>query len=205
MSAPDPRQTDPRKPIFDAVRAAARPGLFNDPGHVLALDNLLDAFGVGRPAAPAVRRINGAGVAIIKHFEGLALKAYKCPAGVWTIGYGHTGPDVVPGLVITEARADALLAADLARFEAGVARLAPVTTDNQFSALVSFAFNVGLDEDDDTITEGLGDSTLLRKHNAGDYEGAAREFAKWNKANGVVLSGLDRRRAMEADLYRRAA
>lgn len=205
MSAPDPRRTDPRKPIFDAVRAAARPGLFNDPGHVLALDNLLDAFGVGRPAAPAVRRINGAGVAIIKHFEGLALKAYKCPAGVWTIGYGHTGPDVVPGLVITEARADALLAVDLARFEAGVARLAPVTTDNQFSALVSFAFNVGLDEDDDTVAEGLGDSTLLRKHNAGDYEGAAREFAKWNKANGVILSGLDRRRAMEADLYRRAA
>lgn len=196
---------DPRKPIFDAVRAAARPGLFNDPGHVLALDNLLDAFGVGRPASPGPRRINGAGVAIIKHFEGLKLKAYKCPAGVWTIGYGHTGPDVMPGLVITEARADELLAADLARFEAGVARLAPVTTDNQFSALVSFAFNVGLDEDGDGKAEGLGDSTLLRKHNAGDYEGAAAQFALWNKANGVVMSGLTRRRAMEADLYRRAA
>lgn len=196
---------DPRKPIFDAVRAAARPGLFNDPGHVLALDNLLDAFGVGRPIETGPRRINGAGVAIIKHFEGLKLKAYKCPAGVWTIGYGHTGPDVMPGLIITEARADELLAADLAKFEAGVARLAPVTTDNQFSALVSFAFNVGLDEDDDTIAEGLGDSTLLRKHNAGDYEGAAAQFALWNKANGVVMSGLTRRRAMEADLYRRAA
>lgn len=191
--------SDPRKPIFDAVRAAARPGLFNDPGNVLALDNLLDAFSVGRPAPGATgpRRINGAGVAIIKHFEGLKLKAYKCPAGIWTIGYGHTGPDVLPGLVITEARADELLAADLARFEAGVADLAKVANDNQFAALVSFAFNLGL--------EALRTSTLLRKHMAGDYEGAAAEFARWNKANHVVLSGLTRRRAMEADLYRRAA
>lgn len=195
---------NPRKPIFDAVRASARPGLFNDPGNVLALDNLLDAFGVGRDASPAPRRINAAGLAIIKEFEGLELTAYRCPAGIWTIGWGHTGPDVRPGLTITGARAEELLAADLREFEAGVARLAPVASDNQFSALVSFAFNVGLDEDGDSIAEGLGDSTLLRKHNAGDFEGAARQFAKWNTAKGHVLPGLSRRRAMEAGLYRKA-
>lgn len=195
--------TNPRKSIFDAVRAAARPGLFNDPGNVLALDNLLDAFSVGR-ALPGTRRINAAGAAIIKEFEGLRLTAYLCPAGVWTIGWGHTGPDVKPGLVITHERAEELFADDLQEFEAGVARLAPVASDNQFSALVSFAFNVGLDEDGDSLAEGLGDSTLLRKHNAGDFEGAAREFAKWNTAKGHVLPGLSRRRAMEAALYRKA-
>lgn len=191
---------DPRKDIFDAVRAGARPGLFNDPGNVLALDNLLDAFGVAR-LQPSRRRINAAGLAIIKEFEGLRLEAYLCPAKVWTIGWGHTGPDVQRGMKITTARAEELLRVDLGRFEAAVQQLAPVATDNQFSAMVSFAFNVGEDIDDDTIAEGLGDSTLLRKHNSGDFAGAAREFAKWNKAKGKVLAGLTRRRAMEAALY----
>lgn len=191
---------DPRKDIFDAVRAGARPGLFNDPGNVLALDNLLDAFSVPR-ASPMRRRINAEGLRIIREFESLELKAYLCPAGVWTIGWGHTGPDVKPGMEITEARAEQLLRMDLDRFEAAVQKLAPVATDNQFSAMVSFAFNVGEDIDDDRIAEGLGDSTLLKKHNAGDFAGAAREFAKWNKAKGKVLAGLARRRAMEAALY----
>lgn len=195
--------TDPRKPIFDAVRAGARAGLFNDPGNVLALDNLLDAFGVARLQLSR-RRINAAGLAIIKEFEGLRLDAYLCPANVWTIGWGHTGPNVTRGLKISMARAEELLRHDLERFESAVQKLAPVATDNQFSALVSFAFNVGEDIDDDTIAEGLGDSTLLKKHNAGDHAGAAREFARWNKAKGKVLAGLTRRRAMEAALYAKA-
>lgn len=199
----DQNRPDPRKAIFDAVRAGAPPGLFNDPGNVLALDNLLDAFEVAR-AQPSRRRINSEGLSIIKEFEGLRLEAYLCPANVWTIGWGHTGPEVKRGMKITTARAEELLRVDLQRFEAAVHQLAPIATDNQFSAMVSFAFNVGEDIDDDTIAEGLGDSTLLKKHNAGDYAGAAREFAKWNKAKGQVLAGLTRRRAMEAALYAKA-
>ena len=75
------------------------------------------------------------------------------------------------------------------------------TTQGQFDALVSFAYNVGLDIDDDTAAEGLGDSTLLRKHKAGDYAGAKAEFLKWVKNDGVVMKGLTRRRAAEAALY----
>lgn len=201
---------DPRKPIFDAVRAVARPGLFNDPGHVLALDNLLDAFNVPRPEQPApagpapapVRRsINSEGLQIVRESEGLELKAYTCPAGVLTIGYGSTGSHVKPGMVITEAQADELLRADLRRFEDWVAAHCKPATDNQFSALVSFAFNVG---------EGaLQNSTLRRKHMARDYSGAADEFGKWNKGKvkGVlkVLPGLVQRRAREAALYRKAS
>lgn len=187
-----------RKPIFDAVRAAARPGLFNDPGNVLALDNLLDAFDVPRDAALSGRQISDAGIELIKQFEGLELKAYPDPGSggdPWTIGYGHTGPDVKPGRVITEAEAEELLRADLARFEKAVAKLCPVTTDNQFAALVSFTFNVG--------EEALRTSTLRRLHNEGDYDGAAAQFARWNRAAGRVLNGLVKRRAAEAALYRR--
>ncbi|MCJ2030709.1 lysozyme [Methylobacterium sp. J-043] len=97
---------------------------------------------------------------------------------------------------ITQAEADDILARDLVRFEDAVARLVRVpVTQNQFDALVSFAFNLG---------EGnLGSSTLLKKLNAGDYDGAADQFARWNKAKGKVLTGLTRRRAAEADLFRR--
>ena len=94
----------------------------------------------------AARRINSAGLVLIQSFEGLRLTAYRCPAGVWTIGYGHTGPDVNPGQRITPAEAEALLRGDLDRFESGVAAAvgnAP-TTDNQFAAMVSLAFNIGL-------------------------------------------------------------
>lgn len=140
------------------------------------------------------RHINAAGLHIIKDSEGLRLKAYTCPAGVWTIGYGSTGPHVTPGLVITEARAEELLREDLARFEAFVADKCAPATDNQFSALVSFAFNLG--------NGALKDSTLRRKHMEGDYVGAAAEFPKWNKAGGRVLAGLVKRRQREAQLYR---
>jgi lysozyme len=140
------------------------------------------------------RHIGPKGLALIKRSEGLRLKAYRCPADVPTIGYGSTGPDVKMGMTITEAEAEALLRKDLARFEKGVSEMGGKMTPGQFSALVSFAFNLGLGA--------LQKSTLLRKHLAGDYEGAAAEFAKWNKAGGRVLPGLVTRRSDEAALYR---
>lgn len=148
-----------------------------------------------------MRRINHRGLDIIKRSESLALVAYLCPARVWTIGYGHTA-GVKEGDTCTVEQAEAWLRDDCAHAEMAVARLVRVPiTDNQFSALVSFAFNVGTDEDADTIAEGLGDSTLLRKLNGGDYIGAANEFPKWNKAGGKVLGGLVTRREAERNLF----
>lgn len=134
-----------------------------------------------------------AGIDLIKHFEGLRLKSYLCPAKVWTIGYGSTGKDIGPGMVWSEQQAEDRLRHDLGRFEKAVRRLAPKTTQSQFDALVAFAFNIG---------EGaLAKSTLLKLHNAGDYAGAQKQFARWNRAGGKVLAGLTRRRAAEATLY----
>lgn len=106
---------------------------------------------------------------------------------------GHTGPDVRKGLTITREQSQTLLSADLARFEGAVNRLGGKMTQGQFDALVSFAFNLGIGA--------LAKSTLLKKHQAGDYAGAAKEFARWNKAGGKVLAGLVKRRAAEAALY----
>lgn len=169
-----------------------------------------------RPAKPATaqliaktRRCNAAGLKIIKSSEGLELQAYICPAGVPTIGRGSTlwfdNKPVRLGQTCTVEQADKLFERDLARFETDVSELitAP-TSDNQFSALVSFAHNCGSDRDGDGIAEGLGDSTLLRKHNAGDYQGAKQEFARWVKDDkGKALPGLVKRRALEAELYGR--
>lgn len=134
------------------------------------------------------------GRALIRNAEGDKLTAYYCPAGVLTIGVGHTGPDVKPGMRITQAESDALLSADLAKFEKTVMRAVTVPlTQNQFDALVSFTYNLG---------EGnLRSSTLLKRVNASDFRGAAAEFAKWNKASGRALAGLTTRRAAEAALF----
>lgn len=140
-------------------------------------------------------------VELVKKYEGCRLQAYKCPAGVWTIGYGHT-KDVRQGMQITEDEAERLLVSDLQLFGGDVRKLVKVPiSQNQFDALVSFAFNVGSDIDSDTIADGLGDSTLLKKFNAGDVDGAAKEFLKWNKAGGKVLAGLTKRRQAEHDLF----
>jgi lysozyme len=159
------------------------------------------------------RRINPAGLRIIQEFEGCRLEAYECLGSLsnrekgrppfWTVGWGHTGPDVHEGLIITKERADELLVEDLRRFERDVESLVTnkAMTDNQFAALVSFAYNVGSDIDKDDLAEGLGDSSLLRKFNAGDMSGAADEFPKWNKSGGRVLPGLVRRRAAERLLF----
>ena len=118
--------------------------------------------------------------------------------GTLTIGSGHTGPDVKPGMTITEGQADRLLDKDLDRFEAAVDRLVKVPlSDNQFGALVSFAFNVGI--------AAFERSTLLRKLNAGDYAAVPVELARWNKTtiagNKVTSKGLANRRAAEAGLW----
>lgn len=142
-------------------------------------------------------KISAKGLDLIKSFEGFAPRAYLCPAGVLTIGYGSTGSHVKRGMQITEVQALALLDQDLDRFENAVRQLAPKATQNQFDALVSFAFNCGVTN--------LKNSSLLAAHNKGDFSLAARNFAKWNKARvaGVLkpLAGLTRRRSAEAALY----
>ncbi len=134
------------------------------------------------------------GIGLIKDFEGVRLSAYHDVVGVLTIGYGHTGPDVSLGQTITPPQATRLLVADIANFEAAV--IAACTTapnQNQFDALVCFAYNVGIG--------GLRKSSVLKAHNRHDFQSAARAFALWNKAGGKVWPGLVRRRAAEAALY----
>ena len=134
------------------------------------------------------------GIDLIKQFEGLRLAAYQDMVGVWTIGYGHTGPDVKPGLVITQQQAEQLLINDLAQFERRVNDLVTVQINqNQFDALVSFSYNLGVGA--------LQKSTLLRLLNAGSYQPAADEFPRWNRAGGNVVAGLTRRRYAERQLF----
>lgn len=133
------------------------------------------------------------GLDLIKQFEGLRLKAYKCPAGVWTIGYGHT-KTAKPDMVITKAEATKLLIKDLAWVEAAVNNHVTVyLNQSQYDALCSFTYNVG--------ASALKKSTLVRLLNAGDYEGAERQFKRWNKAGGKTLKGLTRRREAEEALF----
>lgn len=152
-------------------------------------------------------KTNARGIAILHRFEQCRLKAYLCPAGKWTIGWGNTyyedGTPVRKGDVISQARADSLFYTILGQFENDVAYLLKVPVNqNQFSALVSFAYNVGSDIDLDDIPEGLGDSTLLKLVNANPNDPRIRdEFKKWIRSKGKVLNGLVTRRAAEADLY----
>lgn len=141
-------------------------------------------------------KTNATALELIKRNEGCELEAYVCPAGKLTIGYGDTGPHVLPGLTITQDEAETLLANRLEReFEAGVLKMIGdiPTTENQFSALVSLAYNIGLGA--------LRRSTVMKRHLDGDYEGAAKAFSMWNQGGGRVLAGLVRRRQEEADLY----
>lgn len=139
-------------------------------------------------------KINAAGLSLIKEFEGLKLESYQDVVGIWTIGYGHTGPEVTKGKIISTKDAEELLSRDLERFEAGVRKLVPTNcTANQFSALVCFAYNVGLGN--------LDKSTLLKKLLANDVAGAADEFLKWNKAGNKEVAGLTRRRVAERALF----
>ena len=137
---------------------------------------------------------NEAGLELIKESEGLKLEAYYCPAGKLTIGYGHTGTDVTPHMAITLGQAERLLDADLERVEEGIEALVKVPLSaNQFSALCSFAYNLGLGA--------LGGSTLLRKLNQQDYSGAALEFLRWDHIGQAENEGLKTLRTNERALF----
>jgi GH24 family phage-related lysozyme (muramidase) len=211
-----------RKFIFDAVRRMLGRGFSRR--EVAALDRALDqaadpASGFGGPereifaldgdrhdqaAPPGSPAVSPAGIALIQQFEGCArrradglFEAYPDPGtggAPWTIGWGATGPAIGPETVWTRAECDARLTADVARHAAQVAAAigsAP-TSQCQFDALVSFHYNTGA----------IARATLTCLHVAGDFAGAASEFARWNRAGGRVLAGLVRRRAAEARLYR---
>lgn len=156
-------------------------------------------------------KISEAGIQLIKSFEGCHSSPYRCPAALWTIGYGHVLYPDQARLKTTERASygimpehnrtfeydeiDELLEKDLQRFEAGVLRLCPASNDSQshFDAMVSFSFNLGIGS--------LQSSTLRMRYLRGDYEGAADEFLKWNKAGGKILAGLTRRRVAERALF----
>jgi lysozyme len=134
---------------------------------------------------------------LVKHFEGLRLKAYKDIVGVLTIGYGHvntTPPHVTDGMVITESEAEQFLANDLDHVIQCLCNFVTVPLNSdQTSALASFCFNLGLGA--------FKSSTLLKKLNSSDYDSAAKEILRWDKAGGKVLPGLTKRRQAEYVLF----
>ena len=133
------------------------------------------------------------GIDAIKDYEGVRLKAYDDGVGIWTIGVGHT-KGVKRGDEITMAQVDEFLRADLEDAESAVRLNVKVPLEQcQFDALVSFVFNVG--------AVAFKSSTLLKKLNAGGYDGAADEFLRWNKAGGRVLAGLTKRRISERMMF----
>ena len=138
-------------------------------------------------------KISNTGIDLIKHFEGCETAAYKCPAGVWTIGYGHI-KGVQEGDVITETQAHEMLVEELSEYENYIHDLVECPLNqNQFDALVSWVFNLG--------SGNLASSTLLRVLNSGEYKGVPEQIMRWNKAGGKVLAGLTKRRQAEAELF----
>ena len=206
-----------RKPLFDSFRKILGRGMRQSEVDVLdhALDRALDRPDdiLTKDSVPSVPssnksslRIGDEGIALIKMFEGCGkalgdgrFAAYPDPGtggDPWTIGWGATGRGIAPGTVWSQKQCDQRLEDDLARYAGDVARAlgnAPVS-QNQFDALVSFHYNTGA----------IGKATLTRKHVAGDFAGAAREFDRWVYAGGRVMKGLVRRRSAEAALYRKA-
>ena len=140
-----------------------------------------------------MQHISEKGLKLIKYYEGLRLKAYKCPAGVWTIGYGHT-QNVKPGDKISEEEATELLLKDVYNCEGVISRLVTKTlTQGQFDACVCIIFNIG--------AANFQRSTLLRKINQGDFEGAAQQFGRWVYAKKKKQPGLVARREAEKNLF----
>ena len=138
-------------------------------------------------------KISNKGIDLIKHFEGCETEAYKCPAGVWTIGYGHI-KGVQEGQVITETQAHEMLVEELKEYENYILNAVEVDLNqNQFDAMVSWVYNLG--------PTNLKSSTLLKELNSKNYNAAAQEITKWNKAGGKVLTGLVKRREAEASLF----
>lgn len=127
---------------------------------------------------------------LIRTFEGCRLTPYVCPAGVWTCGWGSTGPDVFPGRPWTQEYADRRMHMDAKRFAVGTLKLCPDLEGERLCAIADFAYNLGLGN--------LKASTLRRRLNAGDYERAKHEIRRWVRGGGRVLPGLVARRAAEA-------
>lgn len=147
---------------------------------------------------PRGRQVNKEGLELIKEFEGFRTNAYLCPAKVWTIGYGNTfygdGRKVKQGDRITEAEAERLLKITVESFAEQISKVITVpVTDNQFSALVSLAYNIGVGA--------FARSTLLRLLNQKHYAQSADQFMVWTKAGGRTLEGLRRRRSRERALF----
>lgn len=132
---------------------------------------------------------------LIRRFEGLRLRAYFCPAGVLTCGYGSTGPDIKPTTTWTKEQAEVRMSSDAVRFINAARKLCPGQAGDNLAALADFAYNLG--------STRLAGSTLRRKINAGDIEGAKRELVKWVRGGGRVLPGLVIRRNVEAALLRK--
>lgn len=138
-------------------------------------------------------KISDTGITLIKKHEGLRLNSYRCPAGIWTIGYGHT-VGVCEGMTITEDGAELLLRMDIETSEKAVTRYAKGINQNQFDSLVSFTFNVGV--------RNFSTSTLVKKIKVNPTDPSIDfEFSRWKFAKGKVLSGLVKRRKEEAELY----
>lgn len=184
-----------RTAIFDAIKSA-RGGASFTQAEVARIDALLDSLSVPTDAKAMVP--SNASLALIKSFESCKLNAYPDPGtggDPWTVGWGSTGHDVKKGTAWTQAQADSRFMQDVDKFSDGVSALlgsAP-TTQGQFDAMVSLAYNIGLGA--------LKESTLLRLHKEGDYAGAQGQFGKWVKAGGKTMAGLVRRRMAEANLY----
>lgn len=138
-------------------------------------------------------RTSNQGISLIKEFEGFRDHAYRDPVGIWTIGYGFT-KGVRSGDTMTREQAEQRLRDELGQYERAVEQATGGSvTQAQFDALVSFAWNVGI--------KGMAGSSVIKAHNRGDHQAAARAFALWNKAGGKVWPGLTRRRAAEAAMY----
>ena len=138
--------------------------------------------------------ISNKGIELIKKFEGCSLFSYKCPAGVWTIGYGHTGSNVHQGLKISQIEAEKFLKIDLIVHSNNVSKLVKVPlSQNQFDALVSLEYNIGYGN--------FSKSTLLKLLNSKNYKGAAEQFKMWKMSRGKILSGLVKRRQAEYELF----
>ncbi len=185
-----------RKDLFDAIRPFAPAKSFSQ-AHVASIDALADSFGLPRDTG-GLTASQGA-INLIKRFEGCKLTAYPDPGtggDPWTIGWGSTGPDIKKGTVWTQEQADSRLKSDVSNFAQGVAALVAgsPTSQWQFDAMVSLAYNIGLGA--------FGKSTLLKLHKDGNYAAASNEFGKWVNAGGKKMQGLVNRRAVEAKVYK---
>lgn len=191
-----------RKRIFDAVRQILGRGF--TAAEIEILDDAIDEYDT---KALKIEDFGGVpdlmvsqkAIDLIHSFESCKLTAYPDPGSKdgkpWTIGWGSTGPDIVRGTTWTQEQADRRFEQHLAQLCTNVKRVlggAP-TAQHQFDALVSFAYNLGVGE--------FSGSTLLKKHKAGDFGGAAAEFGKWVFNDGRKMNGLVRRRAAERTLY----